>query len=81
MDNKPKNEEMWRLLGFAWELGYSLAIPIIIFLLAGRFLDKKLGTGPWFLIVGVVVSLISSTLTVYVKATKILAETNKKDSE
>lgn len=73
--DKNDNEETWRLLGFAWELGYSLAIPIIFFLLLGRILDKKFGTSPWLLLTGMLLSLFSSSLTVYAKATKILAET------
>ncbi len=76
--NQPQNKDnTWSLLGFAWELGYSLAIPIVVLIIAGRLLDKKFGTSPWLLLTGVILSLFTSTLTVYSKATKIIAETEE----
>ena len=36
-------------------LGIQLAISILLFLYLGQWLDKKLGTGPFLLIVGVFV--------------------------
>jgi ATP synthase protein I len=34
-------------------VGLQFAASIIVFLLAGQWLDRKLGTAPWLLIVGV----------------------------
>lgn len=34
-------------------VGLQFAAAIIIFLFAGQWLDRKLGTDPWFLIIGV----------------------------
>jgi F0F1-type ATP synthase assembly protein I len=34
-------------------LGLQFALSIILFLYAGRWLDRKLDTEPWFLILGV----------------------------
>jgi ATP synthase protein I len=34
-------------------VGLQFAASIIVFLLAGQWLDRKLGTTPWLLIVGV----------------------------
>jgi ATP synthase protein I len=34
-------------------LGLQFALSIILFLYAGRWLDRRLGTEPWFLILGV----------------------------
>lgn len=76
-----KEQTPWSLLGFAWQLGYSLAIPIVFFVLAGRLLDKKFNTSPWLLMAGVILSLVFSTLTVYLKATKIMAETSEVKKE
>jgi len=36
-------------------VGLQFAASIIVFLLAGQWLDRKLGTTPWLLIVGVFV--------------------------
>ena len=34
-------------------VGFQFALSIILFLFAGQWLDKKIGTAPWLLIVGV----------------------------
>ncbi len=59
----------WQL---AWELGYTIAIPIVLLALLGRWADKALGTSPWLLLLGVLVSIVASTFLVYKKVAKIL---------
>lgn len=59
----------WQL---AWELGYTIAIPIVVFALAGRWADKQLETSPWLLLAGVVVSVLISSSLVYRKVKNIL---------
>lgn len=59
----------WQL---AWELGYTIAIPIVVLALVGRWADKAWGTSPWMLLAGVVVSIIISSALVYRKVKKIL---------
>jgi F0F1-type ATP synthase assembly protein I len=70
-DNKD-NQRPWSALGFAWELGYSIVIPLVVFALAGRLLDKKLGTSPWLLLVGLLLAIVSSSYIVYKKTIKIM---------
>lgn len=36
-------------------LGLQFAMAIIVFLYAGQWLDRKLGTAPWMLLIGVFV--------------------------
>ena len=72
MANKLDNQKPWSALGFAWELGYSIVIPIVIFALAGRLLDKKLDTAPWLLILGILISIIVTTVLVYQKTIKVM---------
>ena len=84
-DNKKKNnqkparpaggDESWSAVSLAWEMGYSIAIPLVVFALIGRFLDKKFGTSPWLLLVGILLAIISSTYIIYKKTTDIM---NKK---
>jgi len=38
-------------------MGFLIALPLVLFLLAGLFLDRKLGTLPVFLISSVIFSL------------------------
>lgn len=72
MADKNPNERPWSALGFAWELGYSIVIPIVVFALAGRLLDKKLDTSPWLLLLGILISIIVTTVLVYRKTIKVM---------
>lgn len=54
-------------LNLAWELGYTIALPIVILGFGGALLDKKLATSPLFLLVGIALSIIISGLAVYRK--------------
>lgn len=62
-------------MSLAWELGYMISIPLIALALGGRFLDKKLGTGPFLLLGGVCLAIIVSSYMVYKKTADIM---NKK---
>lgn len=65
---------LWLALGFAWQFGYTVAVPLVVFTLAGRFLDVKLGTHPWLLIVGVILAASTSTIALVRKASRILSQ-------
>lgn len=66
------SDRSWSALSFAWELGYSIAIPIVLFTLGGRLLDKKLQTSPWLLLVGLFISIIVTFCIVYKKLMEII---------
>lgn len=51
---------LWGSLELAFELGYLIAIPIVLFGLGGRFLDRWLGTSPWLLLIGIVLAVVLS---------------------
>jgi len=70
-DDKQR-ENTFSVAGIAWELGYMIAIPLVALTLGGRFLDKKLGTSPLLLLVGVVVSIIFSTYAIWRKMSDII---------
>jgi F0F1-type ATP synthase assembly protein I len=53
--------------GAAAGMGLQFAISVILFLLAGQWLDKKLGTEPLFLIVFVFVGAGASFFSIYRK--------------
>jgi F0F1-type ATP synthase assembly protein I len=65
-------EKQFSALGLAWELGYTIAVPLVALALGGRFLDKKLGTAPWLLLLGILVSIAVSSWLVYKKTLDIL---------
>jgi len=72
MENK--NNQQWSALGFVWELGYSIVIPLVLFALGGRWLDKKLGTSPWLLLIGLAIAIALTSIVVY---HKVLSEFKK----
>ncbi|MEK7523881.1 MAG: AtpZ/AtpI family protein [Patescibacteria group bacterium] len=63
---------LWSVLSLAWELGYMIALPIVILGIGGAWLDKKIGTSPAFLLIGIFLSLIVSGIGVYRKTKAII---------
>jgi F0F1-type ATP synthase assembly protein I len=67
----PKSEEekekeevtAWRYVGIAGQMGFDVAIPIVIGLLAGVEIDKRFGTAPkatlWLFGAGLALSIMS----------------------
>ncbi len=45
---------------YTLEMGFRISIPLILFVIAGVWLDRKLGTGHWLLLAGVTLSLVTS---------------------
>lgn len=76
-----KNDGSWSAVGFAWELGYSIAIPLVLFTLGGRLLDKKLETSPWLLLSGLFISIIVTFYIVYQKLIKIIKDQDSQDKK
>ena len=64
----------WSVFSLVMELGYTIAIPIVLFALGGRFLDKKLDSSPWLLLTGIFISILLTSWLVYRKMTKIINE-------
>jgi ATP synthase protein I len=46
-------------------LGLQFAVSIILFLFLGQWLDRKLGTAPWMLLIGVFVGAGGSFYSMY----------------
>lgn len=61
--------------GFAWEMGYTMAIPLVLLALGGRLLDKWLNTSPVLLLVGIFASIVVSSILLGFKATEIIGRT------
>jgi len=57
----------WQALELAWTFGYAIALPIVLFAIGGRFADRWLGTSPWFLLAGVLLAIIVSSVWVVQK--------------
>lgn len=71
----------WFALALVWQLGYTIAIPVVVFALLGRFLDKKLDTSPLLLLIGIFASIAVSSVAIYRKTIKILDQTVKSENK
>ena len=76
VDKENTNLNVWTL---AWGLGFDIAVPLVVFALFGRLLDKSFGTSPWLLLLGIVLAIISSTYIIYRKVSRIIKDTTEKE--
>ena len=67
--NKSKEFKAWVLAG---ELGYIIAIPIVVLALLGRLADKAWGTAPWLMLLGIILSIATSSYLIYKKVKDIM---------
>jgi F0F1-type ATP synthase assembly protein I len=51
-------------------LGVQFGVVLVAFVLAGNWLDERLGTEPWLLMAGVLVGFALSTLWMYRRLTR-----------
>lgn len=67
--DKQKQEQSLLVLalGLAWQLGYTIVTPLIIFALGGRLLDKHFGSEPVLFLVGLVLSVIVTSIWLVVR--------------
>ena len=59
-------------LRLAWNLGYIIAIPAVVFGFGGAYLDKLLGTSPLCILTGFVLAALISGIGVYRKLKEII---------
>ncbi len=45
---------VWTLMGLGWYIGLSIALPLF----GGWWLDGKIGTMPWFTLLGLALGLV-----------------------
>ena len=55
------------VISLAWDLGWMIVVPIVVFATGGAFIDKSMGTSPWMLLGGIGLSLIITSVMVYRK--------------
>jgi len=72
MTEKNNEEKQFSALSLAGNLGWQIALPIVLFGLIGRWLDKKWETSPWLLLVGILLAISVSGYLVYRETKKII---------
>lgn len=80
-NNSSQRNALLQALSYAWEFGYLVAVPLILFAVLGRFLDKKLATGPWLFLAGILFSILLSSVAVVRKALKIFKEASQQSKD
>jgi F0F1-type ATP synthase assembly protein I len=66
-----KTVRAWEAMGFVWDLLFALVIPTVFFGFGGGWLDKRLGTAPFFTVIGIVLALAVAAILVYRKARRL----------
>lgn len=69
------------MLGIAWELGYVIVIPLVLFAFGGRFLDTLFGSKPLFFLAAILAAIIISTTIVCRKVGKLLEDIPGKEKK
>ena len=61
-NNNTQPQAIGNLIGLSlvFELGYMIALPIVICALGGRLMDRHWGTSPLFLLVGIAIAIVVS---------------------
>ncbi|MBI5152597.1 AtpZ/AtpI family protein [Candidatus Peregrinibacteria bacterium] len=78
MGNKEQKSEaakkttFWMMLGFAWQLGYVISLPIVILGFGGAYADKYFGTSPLFILIGIVAAVSLTSVGLYYKIKKMI---------
>lgn len=57
----PKDLNKWRLANLAFEMGFIIALPLLVFTLIGKRLDAKFGSAPWLTLAGIVLAIAATT--------------------
>jgi F0F1-type ATP synthase assembly protein I len=74
-DKKPSEDNLKQinLLSLAMELGYTIALPLVLFALIGRFADKSFNTSPWIFLCGIISATFISSWLVYRKVKNLIS--------
>lgn len=70
--NEPKELGFLLSLRLAWNLGYIIALPAVLFGFGGAYADKHFGTSPWLILTGFTIAILLSGIGVYRKVKEII---------
>ena len=69
----------WQVVSLAFELGFIIALPVLLFGLLGKYLDARLGTNPVFKTIGLLLALTSSGIWLTKRFSEVFKSLNNKD--
>jgi len=56
------------------QLGFTIAIPLVLFALLGRWADQRYGTSPWLFLTGIILSMIVSSIALVKKFSDLIRD-------
>lgn len=68
-DRERVNRARWRVMGMALQFGSTVIGALLLGLVGGGWLDRRLGTSPLFLLIGLVLAFIAIGYSLYELAT------------
>jgi len=68
-------------LSLAWNLSWTMLFSLLIPLLGGVWLDKKLGTAPLFTLIGALLGILAATVGVARIALRTFSQTGGEEAE
>ncbi len=61
--DKKTTIDKWEVVGLAWDFGYIIAIPLVVFALAGKWVDRHYGhETQWVTLIGILLALVTTTI-------------------
>lgn len=76
-DERPHMAQAGEVLG----VGLQFAGAILLFLFVGRWVDGRLGTEPWFLLIGVLVGAVAGFVSLYRQLVVVPRERERRQRE
>lgn len=77
MNKMPQN--VWQALGLAWELGFIIAIPLVVFGSIGKYADGYFNTKPWLTLLGIFLSIIITVIWLYRRLKPLIPSVKNRD--
>ena len=78
--NNNKKDETYRILGLVGSFGFTTAGAIAGGYFLGSYIDKKLGTSPWFMLGFIILGIVGSFIE-FLKVIKKLSGNNGKRND
>ncbi len=66
------NKGFWLALNLAWEMGYLIAVPVLLLGVGGAYLDSYLATSPLFVLSGFALAALFSSVSVFRRVRAVL---------
>lgn len=63
------------------DFGATIAVPVVVFVLIGQWLEGKYGFTPWFTVIAFIISAVLSGISIYKKAKRYGEEYKKLGEE